>query len=109
MPRLVLIADGSPSHQRRAQGILTGEGLEVVTVSNGVAAIKKLPAIKAALVLADVSMPGRDGYEVCDFIKNSPELSKIPVLLTYSDQTPYDESRAQRARGWTHQEAFRAG
>lgn len=98
MPRLVLVADGSPSHQRRAQGILTGEGLEVITVSNGVAAIKKLPTIKAALVLADVSMPGRDGYEVCDFIKNSPELSKIPVLLTYSDQTPYDEALAQRAR-----------
>lgn len=98
MARLVLIADGSPSHQRRAQGILAGEGLEVVTVSNGVAAIKKLPAVKAALVLADVSMPGRDGYEVCDFIKNSPELSKIPVLLSYSDQTPYDESRAQRSR-----------
>ena len=46
MPRLVLVADGSPSHQRRAQGILTGEGLEVITVSNGVAAIKKLPTLK---------------------------------------------------------------
>lgn len=98
MPRLVLVADGSPSHQRRAQGILTGEGLEVLTVSNGVAAIKKLPTIRAALILADVSMPGRDGYEVCDFVKNSPELSKIPVLLSYSDQTPFDEGRAQRAR-----------
>ncbi|MBI4165715.1 MAG: response regulator [Acidobacteria bacterium] len=98
MPRLVLVADGSPSHQRRAQGILTGEGLEVITVSNGVAAIKKLPTVRASLVLADVSMPGRDGYEVCDFVKNSPELAKIPVLLSYSDQTPYDESRAQRAR-----------
>jgi CheY-like chemotaxis protein len=72
--------------------------LEVVTVSNGVAAIKKLPTMKAALVLADVSMPGRDGYEVCDFVKNSPELSRIPVLLSYSDQTPYDEARSQRCR-----------
>lgn len=98
MPRLVLVADGSPSHQRRAQGILTGEGLEVITVSNGVAAIKKLPTVEAALVLADVSMPGRDGYEVCDFVKNSPELSRVPVLLSYSEQTPFDEERAQRAR-----------
>jgi CheY-like chemotaxis protein len=98
VPRLVLVADGSPSHQRRAQGILTGEGLEVITVSNGVAAIKKLPAAKVSLVLADVSMPGRDGYEVCEFVKNSPDLSRIPVLLSYSDQTPYDESRAQRAK-----------
>jgi CheY-like chemotaxis protein len=77
---------------------LTGEGLEVLTVSNGVAAIKKLPTIKPALILADVSMPGRDGYEVCDFVKNSPDLARVPVLLIYSDLEPYDEARAQRVR-----------
>ena len=59
---------------------------------------KKLPTIKPALILADVSMPGRDGYEVCDFVKSSPDFTKVPVLLSYSDQAPYDESRAQRAR-----------
>jgi len=96
--RTVLVADDSPTHQRRANGILTGEGLEVVTVSNGVAAIKKLSTFKPALVLADVSMPGRDGYEVCEFVKNSPELAQVPVLLIVSDLEPYDEARAQRAR-----------
>ncbi len=98
MARTVLVADDSPTHQRRAYGILTGEGLEVVTVSNGVAAIKKLSALKPALVLADVSMPGRDGYEVCEFVKNSPELAQVPVLLIVSDLEPFDEARAQRAR-----------
>lgn len=97
VPRLVLVADDSPTHQRRASGILTGEGLEVLTVSNGVAAIKKLPSIKPALVLADVAMPGRDGYEVCEFVKNSPELAHIPVLLIFSDLEPCDETRARRA------------
>jgi len=94
--RMVLVADDSPTHQRRANGILTGEGFEVATVSNGVAAIKKLPALKPALVLADVSMPGRDGYEVCEFVKNTPDLAHVPVLLIFSDLEPYDESRAQR-------------
>jgi CheY-like chemotaxis protein len=98
VPRLVLVADDSPTHQRRAQGILTGEGLEVLTVSNGVAAIKKLPTIIPALILADVSMPGRDGYEVCEFVKNSPDLMRVPVLLIYSDLEPYDEARAARVR-----------
>ena len=96
MARTVLVADDSPTHQRKANGILTGEGLEVVTVSNGVAAIKKLPAIRPLLVLADVSMPGKDGYEVCEFVKNSPELSHVPVLLIFSDLEPYDEQRAAR-------------
>jgi len=96
--RTVLVADDSPTHQRRATSILTGEGLEVVTVSNGVAAIKKLAAVKLSLILADVSMPGRDGYEVCEHVKNSPDLVHVPVLLIFSDQEPFDEGRAQRAR-----------
>jgi CheY-like chemotaxis protein len=96
--RMVLVADDSPTHQRRANGILTGEGLEVVTVSNGVAAIKKLSTMKPALILADVSMPGRDGYEVCEFVKSSPDLARVPVLLIFSDLEPFDEARAQRSR-----------
>jgi CheY-like chemotaxis protein len=96
--RMVLVADDSPTHQRRASGILTGEGLEVVTVSNGVAAIKKLSTLKPVLILADVSMPGRDGYEVCEFVKSSPDLARVPVLLIFSDLEPFDEARAQRVR-----------
>jgi len=96
--RTVLVADDSPTHQRKANGILTGEGLHVVTVSNGVAAIKKLPTVKPMVVLADVSMPGKDGYEVCEFIKNSPDLAHVPVLLIISDMEPYDEERAARVR-----------
>ena len=98
MARTVLVADDSPTHQRKANGILTGEGLQVVTVSNGVAAIKKLPTVKPMVVLADVSMPGKDGYEVCEFIKNSPDLAHVPVLLIISDMEPYDEERAARVR-----------
>ena len=98
MGRTVLVADDSPSIQNKAKGILTGEGLEVVTVSNGVAAIKKLPSIKPHLVIADVAMPGRDGYEVCEFVKNSPEFSFVPVVLVFSDQDPYDDQRGARAR-----------
>ena len=98
MARTVLVADDSPTHQRRATGILTGEGLEVVTVSNGVAAIKKLSTLRPTLILADVSMPGRDGYEVCEFVKSSPDLARVPVLLIFSDLEPFDEARAQRAR-----------
>ncbi|MGD0922548.1 MAG: response regulator [Terriglobia bacterium] len=98
MARTVLVADDSPTHQRKANGILTGEGLQVVTVSNGVAAIKKLPTVKPMVVLADVSMPGKDGYEVCEFVKNSPDLAHVPVLLIISDMEPYDEERAARVR-----------
>ena len=93
MGRLILLADDSPTIQRRAQTILEGEGFEVETVSNGVAAIKKLPKMHPVLVLADVSMPGKDGYEVCDYVKTSADLHDVPVLLVASDLEPYDELR----------------
>ena len=96
MARLILLADDSPTIQRRAQTILEGEGFEVETVSNGVAAIKKLPKMQPVLVLADVSMPGKDGYEVCDYVKTSANLHHVPVLLVASDLEPYDELRGEQ-------------
>ena len=98
MARSILIADDSPIVQRIAQKILREEGFEVETVSNGVAAIKKLPAMQPVLVLADVSMPGKDGYEVCEFVKTSADLLHVPVLLVGSDLEPYDEKRGQQVR-----------
>ena len=98
MPRIVLVADDSPTIQKRALGILKAEGFDVETVSNGVAAIKRLPALHPVVILADVSMPGRDGYEVCEYVKNSGEFAHVPVLLVASDMEPYDEARGARVR-----------
>jgi CheY-like chemotaxis protein len=94
--RTVLVADDSPTIQKKAHGILKGEGYEVETVSNGVAAIKKLAQLQPLVVLADVEMPGKDGYEVCDFVKSSEALRHVPVLLIASDLEPYDEGKGAR-------------
>lgn len=98
MTGTILVADDSPTMQRRASDLLIAEGLEVVTVSNGVAAIKKLPTVRPRLILADVSMPGMDGYEVCDFVKHSAEMSHVLVLLIYSELEPYQEGRGKEVR-----------
>jgi CheY-like chemotaxis protein len=109
--RLILVADDSPIIQRKVQRILQDEGFEAETVSNGVAAVKKLSTLQPVLVLADVSLPGKDGYEVCEFVKTSPDLLHVPVLLVGSDLEPYDEQRGARVRAdgilkkpFTHQE-----
>ncbi len=94
----ILVADDSPTVQKKASGILTGEGLQVVTVSNGVAAVKKLSSFKPLVILADVAMPGKDGYELCDFVKNSPDLGAVAVLLIFSDDDLFDEERSARVR-----------
>lgn len=96
MARLILFADHSPAVQRRAERILLDQGFAVETVSNGVAAIKKFSRLQPDLVFADVSMAGKDGYEVCDFLKTSADFHGVPVLLVASDLEPYDQGRGER-------------
>jgi CheY-like chemotaxis protein len=91
----VLLADDSTHAQRIGSKILTSEGIEVITVSNGEAAVKKLAAGAFDLVLADVFMPGRTGYELCSFIKSSPNLAHIPVVLMVGLLEPYDSDQGK--------------
>ena len=91
----VLLADDSTHAQRMAAKILAGEGIDVVTVSNGEAAVKKLPDGNFDVVLADVFMPGRTGYEVCSFVKSSPKFGHIPVVLVVGQLEPYNPEQAR--------------
>jgi CheY-like chemotaxis protein len=71
-------------------------GIEVIAVGNGEAAVRKMPDLNPDVVLADVFMPVRNGYEVCEFIKKDPRFSKIPVILLVGAFDPLDEAEARR-------------
>ncbi|MFQ5694939.1 MAG: PleD family two-component system response regulator, partial [Terriglobia bacterium] len=73
-------------------------GIETTTVSNGEYAVRQLPKFNPDLVLADLFMPVRSGYEVCDFVKTSPDFGHVAVLLLASKMEPFDEKEAQRVR-----------
>lgn len=96
MPGKVLVADDSLRIQKELTRMLKEEGIEVVSVSNGEHAVRKLATEKPDLVLADIFMPVRSGYEVCEYIKNSEEFGHVSVLLLSSKMEPYDEKEAQR-------------
>jgi CheY-like chemotaxis protein len=76
---------------------LKDHGIEVVAVGNGEAAVRKIADIRPDLVLADVFMPVRNGYEVCQFVKADSTLSHIPVILLVGAFDPLDEQEAQRS------------
>ncbi len=97
MPK-ILLADDSTHAQRMATKILAGEDIQVVTVSNGEAAVKKLPEGEFDVVLADVFMPGRSGYEVCNFVKSSPKLAHIPVVLVVGQLEPYNQEQGRKVK-----------
>jgi len=78
----ILLADDSMTAQKMGQKILADAGHEVIAVSNGAAAVKKIASEKPHLVVLDVYMPGYTGLEVCERVRASEETAKIPVLLT---------------------------
>jgi CheY-like chemotaxis protein len=93
-PKL-LLADDSVTIQRVIELTFADEDVQVVAVGDGQQAIDRLKSDRPDIVLADVGMPERDGYEVAAFIKGDPELAHIPVLLLTGAFEPIDEARAR--------------
>ena len=92
----ILVADDNSNIQKMVGLALKDQGIEVVAVGNGEAAVRKISDIHPDLVLADVFMPVRNGYEVCQYVKSDPALSHIPVILLVGAFDPLDEQEAQR-------------
>jgi CheY-like chemotaxis protein len=96
--RKLLLADDSVTIQRVVELTFSGEGIDVVAVSDGEQAIARIPAEKPDIVLADIAMPKKTGYDVAAFVKEHPTLSHVPVLLLAGAFEPVDEERALRVK-----------
>jgi CheY-like chemotaxis protein len=92
----VLLVDDSPHAQRMGERILSDEGYEVVTVSNADSALIRLDDVDPDVVLADTVMPGRTGYEICQYVKMNPRLRHVRVILTAGVLETLDEEQAKR-------------
>jgi CheY-like chemotaxis protein len=98
MAKKLLLADDSVTIQRVIELTFSGEDIQVLAVGDGEAAIASISAEKPDIVLADIGMPKRSGYEVSAFVKNNPELAHIPVLLLAGAFEPVDDAKAKEAR-----------
>jgi CheY-like chemotaxis protein len=97
VPHKLLLADDSVTIQRVIELTFAEEDITVLAVGDGRQAIELVQSERPDIVLADVGMPERDGYEVAAFIKGRPDLAHIPVLLLTGAFEPIDEGRAKAA------------
>lgn len=95
MGHKLLLADDSVTIQRVIELTFAEEDVQVLAVSDGKHAIDRIQSDRPDIVLADVGMPERDGYEVAAFVKSQPHLAHIPVLLLTGAFEPIDETRAR--------------
>src|SRR5688572_16810327 len=95
MGKRILLADDSVTIQKVVELTFLDEDYEVVAVSNGDDALARLGEVRPDVVIADVHMPGANGYEVCQGVK--AWRSGTPVVLLVGTFEPFDESRARAA------------
>ncbi len=98
----LLLADDSVTIQKVVNLTFSGEGVEVESVSDGNSALDSLRESPPDLVMADVNIPGVNGYEICEKVKSMDLGRDIPVILLVGSFEPFDEEEAKRVGADAH-------
>ena len=96
MSKKILLADDSITIHKVISITFGEEDFALEMVSDGDAAIAKAREITPDLIMADVSMPGKSGYEVCAAVKGDPQLSHIPFLILAGTFEPINDEGLRR-------------
>lgn len=95
--KTILLADDSITIQKVVELTFSEADYRVICVSTGGQALKKVAEARPDIVLLDVIMPEKNGYEVCEQLKRNPSTRGIPVLLLTGTFEPFDKKRADAA------------
>src|SRR5258708_23392663 len=97
MPKKILLADDSITIQKVVELTFSDGDYEVTAVNNGAKAIAKRSEMRPDIILSDIIMPEKNGYEVCEYVKSHPEYRNLPVVLLTGTFEPFDPDRADKA------------
>jgi putative two-component system response regulator len=81
MSSTILIVDDDPAGRHTLESILDGQDYHLEMAENGLQALEKAVNFLPDVILLDVMMPGMDGFEVCQRIRNTPLLAEIPIIM----------------------------
>lgn len=99
MSKKVLIVDDEDNIRELLWITLEDEGYELHQAVDGIEGIQKAKEVKPDIVLLDVMMPGKMGYEVCEEIRKDPEIKNTIVFFLSSRTSPSSEVAAKQAGG----------
>ncbi|QRY69571.1 PleD family two-component system response regulator [Ensifer sp. PDNC004] len=97
MTARILVVDDVPANVKLLEARLLAEYFDVLTASDGYAALALCEKTPIDLVLLDIMMPGLDGFEVCERLKANPKTAHIPVVMVTALDQPSDRVRGLKA------------
>src|SRR5215470_11892528 len=80
MPK-VLVVDDSLSVRKVVEKALAGRSVEFLSAASGNEAIEKIEQDRPDIVVCDVILPDKDGYQICEYVRAHPSMGRTPVLL----------------------------
>ena len=93
----ILLADDSPQALRLAEQILTAQGLEVVSVTDGATALRRLADVNPDLLITDVYLPTKNGFELARFMRSQAQYRSVPVIFAAAPADQFEEQDATNA------------
>lgn len=97
MTARILVVDDIPANVKLLEARLLAEYFDVLTAANGYDALVICERTQVDLILLDVMMPGIDGFEVCERLKDNPRTAHIPVVMVTALDQPSDRVRGLKA------------
>lgn len=91
----VLVIDDSKTIRRTAETLLSKEGCEVFTATDGFDALSKIADHHPDIVFVDIMMPRLDGYQTCSLIKHNRTFKGTPVVMLSSKDGLFDRARGR--------------
>jgi len=95
--RRILLADDSPQALRLAEQILKEQGCEVVSVTDGATALRRLEDVNPDLFIADVFLPTRNAFELTRFLRSQEQYRHLPIIFAASPADEFNEQDATNA------------
>ncbi len=91
----VMVIDDSKTIRRTAETLLSKEGCEVITATDGFDALSKIADCQPDIIFVDIMMPRLDGYQTCALIKNNADFRGTPVIMLSSKDGIFDRAKGR--------------
>lgn len=105
---LILLVEDDPFFQKFYATKIKESGLDVEVAGDGIEALERLKTMKPNLILLDLIMPRKDGFEVLQALSENPDLKSIPVFVfsTLGEEKDVEKAKALGARDYINKSFF---